>query len=84
MIPRIMAITIKKRNEEALEVQKILTEYGCSIQTRLGLHETYEGCSNMGVILLQLRCDGNTCEELASKLSAIEGVAVNHMELKIS
>jgi len=83
MIPRIMAITIKKRNEEAIDVQKILTEYGCSIQTRLGLHETYEGCSNMGVILLQLRCDENTCNELTTRLCAIDGVCVNHMELKM-
>lgn len=83
MIPRIMAITIKKRNEEAMEVQRLLTEYGCSIQTRLGLHETYEGCSNMGIILLQLRCEDNVCEELTSKLEAIDGVAVSHMELKM-
>lgn len=83
MKTRIMAITVKKRNEEALEVQKVLTEYGCSIQTRIGLHETYEGCSNVGIIILQLRCDDDTCKELNAKLEAIDGVAVSLMDLKM-
>ncbi len=83
MIPRIMAITVKKRNEEAIAVQQILTEYGCSIQTRLGLHETYEGCSSMGIILLQLRCENEVCAEMTKKLEAIDGVAVSQMELKM-
>lgn len=83
MKPRIMAITIKKRNEEAIQVQSILTEYGCSIQTRLGLHETYEGCSNIGVIILQLRCDDPTAKALTDKLEAVEGVAVSQMDLRM-
>jgi hypothetical protein len=83
MKPRIMAITIKKRNEEALQVQTILTEYGCSIQTRIGLHETYEGCSNLGVIILQLRCDDQTAKSLTEKLEAVDGVAVSQMDLKM-
>lgn len=83
MKPRIMAVVIKKRNEEAVEVQSILTEYGCYIQTRLGLHETYEGCSNTGIILLQLRCDDETAKNLNSKLESIDGVTVSLMDLKM-
>ncbi len=82
MISRIMAITIKKRNEEAVEVQSILTSYGCYIQTRLGLHETYEGCSNAGIILLQLRCEDAIAAEMTDKLEAIAGVKVSQMELQ--
>lgn len=83
MIPRIMAITLKMRNEKAVDVQNILTEFGCYIQTRLGLHETYEGCSNVGVILLQLRCDDDVANALTKKLETVEGVVVSQMELKM-
>lgn len=83
MKARIMAITIKKRNEEAIGVQSVLTEFGCYIQTRLGLHDTYEGCSNTGIILLQLRCDDETAKNLTDKLENIDGVMVSLMDLKI-
>ncbi|MCK9330168.1 MAG: hypothetical protein PHY08_02925 [Candidatus Cloacimonetes bacterium] len=83
MKPRIMAIAIKKRNEEAVEVQSILTEFGCYIQTRLGLHDTYEGCASNGIIILQLRCDDEVANKLSTKLDAIDGVTVSLMELKM-
>ena len=36
---QIMAIRIYDRDKSAVEVQRVLTEYGCSILTRLGLHD---------------------------------------------
>ncbi len=83
MKPRIMAISIKKRNEEAVGVQSVLTEFGCYIQTRLGLHDTYEGCASNGIIILQLRCDEETANNLTNKLEAIDGVSVSLMDLKM-
>lgn len=82
MKARIMAITIKKRTEEAVEVQSVLTEFGCYIQTRLGLHDTSEGCSNAGIIILQLHCDDEIAGKLRDKLDSLEGVAVSLMDLK--
>ncbi len=35
----IMGIKLDNRTQTAIEFQQILTNYGCSIKTRLGLHE---------------------------------------------
>ena len=35
----IIGIKINDRIKEAGKVQQVLTDYGCSIKTRLGLHE---------------------------------------------
>ena len=40
---QIMAVRVDKRETTAVEVQKVLTEYGCSIRTRLGLHDQPAG-----------------------------------------
>jgi aspartate ammonia-lyase len=38
----ILGIHVTGREEHAAEAQKVLTEYGCNIKTRLGLHEVNE------------------------------------------
>jgi uncharacterized protein (UPF0276 family) len=68
------AIHIHNREQEALEVQKLLTEYGASIKTRLGLHETESTDSPSGVILLEMTGNQEPCQELIEKLNAINSV----------
>jgi len=61
-------------------VQALLTEYGCHIKTRLGLHETGKDyCSPNGLLILELVGALDKCRELEQKLSAIEGVSVQKM-----
>jgi len=36
---RILGILIPDRVKDAVKIQEALTKYGCSIKTRLGLHE---------------------------------------------
>lgn len=61
-------------------VQPVLTEYGCYIKTRLGLHEVGKDvCSPNGLLILELVGDVNKCKELEQKLSAIEGISVQKM-----
>ncbi|MEN6384164.1 MAG: hypothetical protein ABFD79_03100 [Phycisphaerales bacterium] len=61
-------------------VQPILTEYGCYIKTRLGLHEVSNNfCSPNGLLILELAGDVNKCKELEQKLTAIEGISVQKM-----
>ena len=51
----VLGIRIEDRVKEAGEVQKVLTKFGCSIKTRLGLHEvSNDFCSSSGLILLEL------------------------------
>ena len=76
----IVGAHIHNRGENALKVQKLLTEYGCNIKTRLGLHEVSgDFCSNGGILLLELAGDETRCRELAEKLAAQPGVEVQQM-----
>lgn len=83
MARELMLILIDKRREEAPEVQKVLTEYGCSIKVRLGLHDTVgDGCSNTGLIVLELVAEMTVQNELNSKLNAIDGVKAKLVDIK--
>jgi hypothetical protein len=77
-----MIITLKKRRDEATEVQRILTAFGCIIQMRLGLHETGDTCAENGLILLHLLGSDDQIGDLQQKLEKVEGVAVNQMDVK--
>lgn len=51
----IIGISVENRKEESLKLQEILTEYGCLIRTRIGLHEMGEyKCLNYGVVLIEV------------------------------
>jgi len=80
---QILAIRVEQREEAAVNVQKILTEYGCSIITRLGLHDQTSDntCSPSGVLLLQLCCDKCTAGELERKLNAVAGARAKLIDL---
>ena len=76
----IFGVHINDRVREVPDVQKILTQYGCQIKTRIGLHHVDEKlCSPRGLILLEMCGDEGLCDELAHKLMVIEGVEVQKM-----
>jgi len=76
----IFGVHVQNRFHGVPSVQKLLTEYGCNIKTRIGLHQVSENlCSHQGLILLEMFGDEATCRELADKLSALEGVEVQKM-----
>lgn len=80
----VMAILVDKREKAAVEVQKLLTEYGCYIKTRLGLHEgAGQYCSPVGLIILELVDDESKHEELCQKLNSVEGVQAKYMKLEV-
>jgi hypothetical protein len=76
----IFGVHVDDRAREVPDVQKILTEYGCYIKTRIGLHRVDEKfCSPRGLILLEMFGDEKVCGEMAQKLAKIEGVEVQKM-----
>lgn len=78
----IMGIEIGHREEDALKVQKLLTDHGCSIKTRLGLHEAAGNqCSSSGLVLLEF-VGGQDAEIaiLETELAKLESVKVRKME----
>ena len=63
-----MGIKIGNRNEEAVKFQEILTQYGCNIRTRIGLHNIGEyKCTNNGIILLEVVNNINEIYDVLSK-----------------
>ena len=51
----IIGIQVSNRIEEATKLQEILTDYGCLIKTRIGLHDMGEyKCLNYGIVLIQV------------------------------
>lgn len=51
----IIGIQLDNRIEEAIKFQNILTNYGCMIKTRIGLHDMGEyKCLNYGIILIEV------------------------------
>lgn len=76
----IMAILIDKRTDAAPKVQKILTEHGCVIKTRLGMHES-SNCADEGMIILDLTASDSEVEALEAELKSVEGVKVKSMVL---
>ena len=76
----ILGIHVTDRLRHAGEVQKVFTEYGCNIKTRLGLHEVAEDyCAGEGVVLLELVGGPEVRRDMAAKLGAIEGIEVQEM-----
>jgi len=74
---RIFGILVPDRNKDASLVQNILTKYGCSIKTRLGLHEmNNEDCCNYGLILLEMLGESTEWDSLEKALMQIEGIQV--------
>lgn len=77
---RILGILIIDRQKEVGKVQELLTKFGCTIRTRLGLHEVSdEICSPSGLILLELYGETAEMDKLENSLLAIEGIKVQKM-----
>ncbi|MDD2998722.1 MAG: hypothetical protein EOM80_03705 [Erysipelotrichia bacterium] len=80
----IMAILVGKRKETAVNVQKILTGWGCMIKTRLGLHDgTLDNCAESGLIILELVGESEKKDELLRKLSLLEDVSAKLIKLSL-
>jgi hypothetical protein len=77
----IYGVHIQNRGENALRVQQVLTEHGCNIKTRLGLHEVDgRDCSTGGLLILEVHGNPAQCEAMRNKLGAIDGIEVKSME----
>lgn len=77
---QIVGIHITNRVKTALDVQAILSEYGCNIKTRLGLHDVDDKiCSPHGLVVLELCGEKNQRDDMLKKLKAINGLEVKEM-----
>ena len=80
----ILLVLIGQRKEAAVQVQKVLTGWGCMIKTRLGIHDgVMENCSDQGLLILELAGERDQMDELARKISLIKGVSSKLVDLKL-
>jgi len=80
---RIIGINVSNRSEVAEKVQKVLTNYGCSIRTRLGLNEADEiHYGSGGLIILELTGDEKEWEQMMKYLSEIDDIQVKFMDFE--
>ena len=80
----VLGIQVTNRVENVPEVQHILTEYGCHIKTRLGLHEVTESaCSPAGLLLLDTYGDEAQILKMESELKKIKGLVVKKMAFDV-
>ena len=80
----ILLILVGQRKQAAVQVQKVLTGWGCMIKTRLGIQDgVMENCSDQGLLILELAGERNKMDDLARKVSLINGVSSRLVDLKV-
>ena len=78
----IIGLRVDHRHSNALNLQKTLTEFGCNIKLRVGLHETGEDfCSDDGVIMLQACGDKETIGKMMDAFNNVEGVTAKLLDM---
>lgn len=76
----IFGVHITNRLEHSPSVQHVLTEFGCSIKTRIGLHDVNDNfCSPNGLLVIEFIGTDDERQGFKEKLAAIEGVEVQSM-----
>jgi ACT domain-containing protein len=76
----VIGIHIPDRIKQATNVQQVLTDYGCSIRTRVGLHEVSDSmCAINGLLLLEMFGKEDEMDAMVKKLQSIEGVDTQYM-----
>jgi hypothetical protein len=82
MIYKVVLVKIDHRSTEATKVQEILTQYGCSIKVRLGLHEvSQEFCANDGLVILEVDGDQQELNKMLEALNKVDYVQARYIEM---
>ena len=79
---KVVLIIVDKRTDAAIKVQEILTENGCMIKTRLGVHET-SSCEEEGLIFLNIDSSKEEAKNLINKLNDIKRVKAELVEMSL-
>lgn len=78
----IIVISVEQRQAVSVSVQEVLTQFGCSIKTRLGITDSCnESCSQTGLIILEFIGKEAEIASITEKLTAIKGVKVKTVSI---
>lgn len=75
----IIGIKLNNRIEHSTQMQEILSDFGCIIKTRIGLHDVHNNfCKENGIILLEV-INNQSLPLLQKALCAIDGIELQQM-----
>ena len=78
----VIGVRMDNRINNASGFQKVLTDNGCKIKARLGLHEVSEDlCATDGMIILQPFGEKAEIEQLVKELNQLDGVKAKLIDL---
>ena len=77
----VMTLLVNHRTKNSTMLQSVLTESGCIINTRLGLHDTGNACSEEGLIILHLSGKDADIKKLEKNLNLIDGITAKNTKL---
>lgn len=79
----ILGLKTENRFKSSECIQKILTDYGCFVRTRLGLHDIGEGiCPKYALMILEIPNDEKAVN-IANQLLNIDGIEIQRMQFDI-
>jgi hypothetical protein len=78
----ILIVVMDKRRASALRAQEAMTDFGCIVKTRLGIHDgVMDKCSDHGIIILELVGKKSERQQLKRRLSALAGVKTKSVDV---
>ncbi|HRX57816.1 MAG TPA: hypothetical protein P5075_03495 [Eubacteriales bacterium] len=78
----VIGVRMDNRVANAASFQQVLTENGCKIKARLGLHEaSADACGTDGMIILQPFGEKEEIERLVKDINKLEGVKAKLIDL---
>jgi hypothetical protein len=84
MSKTLLVILMRMRRAQAVKVQKALTDSGCIIKTRLGIHDgVLDKCSDTGLVILELVGPKADKSRLDKNLRKIPGVKTKLVEISL-
>jgi uncharacterized protein with ACT and thioredoxin-like domain len=76
----VVAVKVGNREGVAQDMQRILTEHGCVIKVRLGLHDMpANACSPAGLVLMEVDGEEAEIKELVKKLDALPETSAKYL-----
>lgn len=78
----LLIVLLGNRLHTATKFQHIISEFGCIIRTRIGLHHEVSGkCSNQGVIILELIGEKSKQKTLVNEIKALAGAKIKLVDI---
>jgi hypothetical protein len=77
---QIVAVKVGNREGVAQDMQRILTEHGCFIKVRLGLHDTpTDSCSPAGLVIMEVVGEEPEIRQMVKKLDALPETSAKYI-----